>query len=84
MLIHLEKILNDQIRPILHQHGGNIELIDVDNNKVYVRFIGGCQGCSSSAATLKSGVERLIKEKFSFIEEVIDITDHAEGDNPYM
>lgn len=84
MLIQLEKVLNNQIRPILHQHGGNIELVDVDNDKVYVKFVGGCQGCSSSQATLRGGVERLIKEEFPFIEEVVDITDHKQGENPYM
>ena len=84
-MLHLvEKLLNEQIRPSLAQHGGNIELIDIDNGKLFVKLLGGCQGCSSSKATLKDGIEKLVTSKFSDIDEVIDLTDHASGENPYM
>ncbi len=83
MFLQIEKILNDQVRPALAQHGGNVELIDVDNNKLYLRMVGGCQGCSSSKATLKGGIEQVIKTHFPQITEVIDVTDHSEGLNPY-
>jgi Fe-S cluster biogenesis protein NfuA len=84
MLRQIEKILDEQIRPALSSHSGNIELIDVDNGIVYVQFKGGCHGCSSSTATLKQGVEKILKEKFPEIKEVLDITDHKTGENPYM
>jgi Fe-S cluster biogenesis protein NfuA len=84
MIIKLEKLFNDQIRPALAQHGGNVEIIDVDNNILFVKFYGGCQGCSSSKATLKGGIEQLVKETFPDIVEVVDVTDHATGTNPYM
>jgi Fe/S biogenesis protein NfuA len=44
---------------------------------------GGCQGCGAADVTLKSGIERLIKEELPEIEEVLDTTDHASGSNPY-
>jgi Fe-S cluster biogenesis protein NfuA len=84
MIRQLEKLFDDNVRPALAAHGGDIELIDVDNNKVYVKMTGGCQGCSSSQATLTDGVERLIKQNFPEIEKVVDLTDHDSGDNPYF
>ncbi len=84
MINKLEKLFNDQIRPALAQHGGNVEIIDVDNNILFVKFYGGCQGCSSSKATLKGGIEQLVKDTFPDIVEVVDVTDHATGTNPYM
>jgi Fe-S cluster biogenesis protein NfuA len=84
MIAQIEKLFDSQIRPALAQHGGNVEIIDVDNNKLFVKFFGGCQGCSSSKATLKGGIEQLIKQNFPDIDEVVDVTDHEEGSNPYM
>lgn len=85
MLNKVEKVLDEQIRPALASHGGGIEIIDFDNNKLFVKLNGGCQGCSSSKATLKDGVERLLIQKFpGLIDELVDLTDHASGDNPFM
>lgn len=84
MIKQIEKLFDSQIRPALAQHGGNVEVIDIDNNKLFVKFYGGCQGCSSSKATLKGGIEQLIKQNFPEIEEVVDVTDHTTGVNPYM
>lgn len=85
MIRQIEKVLDDQIRPALASHGGDIEVIDYDNQKLFVKLTGGCQGCSSSKATLKDGIERLLIGKFpEMITEVVDLTDHAAGDNPFM
>jgi Fe/S biogenesis protein NfuA len=84
MIKQIEKLFDSQIRPALAQHGGNVEVIDIDNNKLFVKFYGGCQGCSSSKATLKGGIEQLVKQNFPEIEEVVDVTDHTTGVNPYM
>tara|TARA_B100001971_G_C18268012_1_gene596276 strand:- start:33014 stop:33271 length:258 start_codon:yes stop_codon:yes gene_type:complete len=85
MIRQIEKVLDDQIRPALASHGGDIEVIDYDNQKLFVKLTGGCQGCSSSKATLKDGIERLLIGKFpEMINEVVDLTDHAAGDNPFM
>ena len=85
MLHHIEKTLDEQIRPALASHGGDIEVMDFENKKLYVKLTGGCQGCSSSTATLKEGIERLLMGQYpEFIDEVIDMTDHASGENPFM
>ena len=85
MLHHIEKTLDEQIRPALASHGGDIEVIDFENKKLYVKLTGGCQGCSSSSATLKEGIERLLLGQYpEFIDELVDMTDHASGEKPFM
>lgn len=84
MLRKLETLFDEQVRPALAAHGGGVEIIDLDNNKLFVRLSGGCQGCSSSTATLKQGIQTLVKQNFPEITEVVDLTDHATGENPYM
>lgn len=84
MIKNIEKLLDDQIRPVLAGHGGGVNIIDFEDYKLSIEMFGGCQGCSSSQATLKDGIERLIKENFPEIVEVIDLTDHSSGENPYF
>ena len=85
MVHQIEKVLDEQIRPALAIHGGDIEIIDFEDKKLYVKLSGGCQGCSSSSATLKEGIERLIKGQFpDMVDELIDMTDHTSGENPFM
>jgi len=78
-LTNLEKIsliqetLEREIRTQLKQDGGDIELVDVDGNKVYVRLLGTCLGCPATGLTLKSFVESKLKEfvdKDIIVEEV--------------
>jgi Fe/S biogenesis protein NfuA len=64
-------------------HGGYIELIDVKDNTAYIRMMGGCQGCGAADITLKAGIERMIFEEVPEITEVLDVTDHGAGTNPY-
>jgi len=84
MMRKLEILFDEQVRPALAAHGGGVEIIDLDNNKLFVRLNGGCQGCSSSSATLFQGIQTLVKQNFPEISEVVDLTDHASGENPYM
>lgn len=84
MIRKIEALLEEQVRPSLAAHGGNIEVVDVDNDKVYIKLMGGCQGCSSSSATVKEGIERLLFKAFPEITEVVDLTDHDSGSNPFM
>lgn len=84
MIRKLENLFDEQVRPALAAHGGNVEIVDLDNDVLYLRLQGGCQGCSSSSATLKQGIQTLVKQNFPEITDVIDITDHENGENPYM
>ena len=79
----VQELIDTMINPAVAGHGGFVELIDVTDNRVYLQMGGGCQGCGAADVTLKSGIERLIKEEIPEIEEVLDTTDHAAGSNPY-
>lgn len=64
----------ETVRPALQSHGGDIELVSVDaDNTVKVRLQGACQGCPGAAMTLKTGVERILKEKVPQVKEVIAV-----------
>lgn len=51
------------VRPLARAHGGEIELVDVDEGVVSVRLHGACHGCPSSTATLRGGIERALAER---------------------
>lgn len=79
----VEKILTEQVNPQVASHGGFIELLDVKQNDIYIKMGGGCQGCASSQATLKQGVEQSLRREIPLLGTVYDTTDHAAGTNPY-
>ena len=79
----IQEILDTEVNPAVAGHGGYISLIDVQDNTVYVQMGGGCQGCGMANVTLKQGVERILKSHLPDIEEILDVTDHAGGRNPY-
>lgn len=64
----IKETIDREIRPTLKVDGGDIELLDVDRNKVYVKFLGTCLGCPSTGVTLKALVESKLKE---FVEDNI-------------
>ena len=80
----VQAIIDEKINPQIASHGGHLALLDVKETTAYVQFGGGCQGCGMADVTLKQGVEVLIKEACPEIEEILDVTDHADGTNPYF
>jgi Fe/S biogenesis protein NfuA len=76
-------LLAERINPALASHGGVAELVGVEGEKAFVTMGGGCQGCAMSAATLREGITKAILEAIPEITEVVDTTDHDEGENPY-
>jgi len=82
--IAIQEVLETRINPSVAGHGGRISLIDVDNTRAYIRMEGGCQGCGMANVTLKEGVAVEIQKVVPSIKEVLDVTDHAGGTNPYF
>ena len=76
-------VIEKQINPGVAAHGGMVSLMNVKENTVYVQLGGGCQGCGMADVTLRDGVVRMIKEGVPEVEEVVDVTDHGAGENPY-
>ena len=79
----VQRIIEDKINPAIASHGGSVSLVDLKDNIMFLQFSGGCQGCAASAVTLRDGIEEMVKREIPQIEEIIDITDHAMGKNPY-
>ncbi|HMH51996.1 MAG TPA: NifU family protein [Candidatus Acidoferrum sp.] len=79
----VQELIDTMINPAIAGHGGFVDLVDVQDNRVYLQMGGGCQGCGAADVTLKSGIERLIKDELPEVTEVLDTTDHASGTNPY-
>ena len=76
-------VLEGQVNPSIAVHGGRADLEAVDGRAVYLRLSGGCQGCGMATATLAQGIEVMLREAIPELTEVVDITDHAGGANPY-
>jgi NFU1 iron-sulfur cluster scaffold homolog, mitochondrial len=79
----VERILATRVNPGVSTHGGRVELVDVKGKSVYLRLSGGCQGCGAANVTLRQGIEKAIRSQLPEVTEIIDITDHASGKNPF-
>jgi len=70
----IQNILKE-LRPSLQADGGDVELVDVDEEKgeVKVRLQGACQHCPMSAMTLQEGIARVLKEKVPGVKDVVQV-----------
>ena len=78
-------VLEQSVNPAIASHGGRADLVALDEDKkvAYVKLSGGCQGCAMSRMTLSQGIETSLREAIPELEGVIDVTDHASGENPF-
>jgi NifU-like protein len=74
----IQEVLDREVRPGLAMDGGDMELVDVQGNKVYVQLHGHCNSCSSSTTTMKFFVEDRLREMVDPEIVVIDTTEHAD------
>ncbi len=77
------QLLEQSINPSIAMHGGRADLVGVEDETVYLRLSGGCQGCGMAQVTLRQGIETAIKHSFPQLRHIVDVTDHAAGTNPY-
>lgn len=73
----IQEVLDREIRPGLAMDGGDMELVDIRDNKVYVTLHGHCNSCASSSATMKFFVQDRLREMVDPTLEVIDTTEHS-------
>ncbi len=71
----VESLFDEMVRPGLQMDGGDITLVKIENNDIYVRLVGSCSSCPSSIMTLRMGVERLLQEEFPMMGALIPIDD---------
>jgi len=79
----VQYLLDHRINPGVAAHAGFVELLDVKEGVVYLRMGGGCQGCGAATFTLREGIEKIIRHEIPEITQILDVTDHAAGMNPY-
>ena len=80
----VQQLIELYINPAIAAHGGFVTLAEIDGDRALVELGGGCQGCGLAAMTLRQGIESSIKHHVPEILEVVDVTDHAAGENPFF
>ena len=64
----------DEIRPYIHSHAGDVNIVDVsDAGVVKLQMVGTCHGCPMSMLTLRLGIERILLDKVDGVTEVVSI-----------
>jgi Fe-S cluster biogenesis protein NfuA len=79
----VQELLDKEVNRSIANHGGKISIVDVRQGKLFITMSGGCQGCASSQVTLRQGFEVMVKRVAPEIEEIVDATDHAAGNQPF-
>ena len=79
----VQGLLDGEVNRSIANHGGKISIVDVRDGKLLIAMSGGCQGCSGSQVTLKSGFELMVRRVAPEIVEIVDTTDHASGTKPF-
>ena len=70
MVAQVQEVL-DKLRPFLLRDGGDVELVEVDEEGIVkVRLLGACGSCPSSTITLKAGIERALLEEVPGVKEI--------------
>jgi len=65
----------ENLRGALQSHGGDVELVSIDeDNTVNVRLQGACQGCPGATMTMKMGIERILKERVPEVKQVVAVS----------
>lgn len=69
----VEEVLG-KVRPMLNRDGGDVELVDVDEDgTVQVKLTGACHGCAMAQLTLKMGIEKILKQEVPEVKEVVAV-----------
>ena len=69
----IETVL-DSIRPYLHADGGDVELVEIqENNDVVLRLTGACSSCSMSEMTMTAGIEETLRRSFPDLGKIVAI-----------
>ena len=79
----VKQVIEMQVNPAIASHGGSVTLVEVREDVVYLEMMGGCQGCGMAAVTLAQGIRRIIMENVPDVRDIVDVTNHDAGVNPY-
>ncbi|MDZ4136276.1 MAG: DUF6522 family protein, partial [Paracoccaceae bacterium] len=79
----VQAVLDRQANPAIASHGGHVAVTEVQGGVVSLLMSGGCQGCAASAATLRDGVEKMIRAAVPEVIKIVDVTNHSAGVAPF-
>ena len=71
---NISEILETRVKPVVASHGGEISFHSFKDGVVYLELKGSCAGCPSSTATLKMGIENMLKHYHEEIKEVVEVS----------
>ncbi|MBQ1337277.1 MAG: iron-sulfur cluster assembly scaffold protein [Thermoguttaceae bacterium] len=69
----IEKTVEEEIRPVLKRDGGDLEIVDIKDNLVYVQLVGACDGCESASLTIETLVEMVLQDRLDPSIKVIQL-----------
>jgi len=69
----VEAVLEQFIRPGLYMDGGDVDLVEVKENRVFVKLKGACHGCPMATMTLQFGIQKVLKDHLPEVEEVVPV-----------
>ena len=73
LILKINKVIENVIAPELQKDGGDIELVDIEDNRVFVKLQGRCSQCKNSVLTIKAFVETTLRDKISKDIEVVQV-----------
>jgi Fe/S biogenesis protein NfuA len=85
LALRVREVLETVVNPSIASHGGRSDLVAMDEEGAvaYLQLSGGCQGCAMSRMTLTQGIETALRDEVPELVRIVDVTDHATGENPY-
>ena len=85
MLDKIKEFVEEYINPALEVHKGHmiVESFDENTGELFVQLGGSCKGCAASSQTLHLQVKACLVDEFPNIKDLVDTTNHSEGENPF-
>ena len=80
----IAETIEKYVMPAVAQHGGQVNFISYDNGHVLLELSGACSGCSGSTATLKYGVENILREMVPEVQTIEGMDDPFSDVDPFM
>lgn len=74
IIAEIERVLEEDVRPMVGQHLGNVEFVGFADGVVSVRLLGTCKGCGLAELTLKEGIEQMLQARVNGISRVVSVS----------
>lgn len=71
MLQRIEKIISDKVRPSIKEHGGDIEVLSIQDGILKIKLLGSCIGCSHATSTTSEFVKKIILLEDIGVKDVV-------------